>query len=97
MPITIPTSVSQAYDDLIKRGLSTDEYSYLVFDVKKTETDPSKKVQVFMKVYVPENKRYIATANVIKAMRSEGYEIEQRQSKGSSIPEIDVQVGQSNN
>jgi len=57
MPITIPTSVSQAYDDLIKRGLSTDEYSYLVFDVKKTETDPSKKVQVFMKVYVPENKR----------------------------------------
>ena len=97
MPITIPTSVSQAYDDLIKRGLSTDEYSYLVFDVKKTETDPSKKVQVFMKVYVPENKRRIATANVIKAMRSEGYEIEQRQSKGSSIPEIDVQVGQSNN
>ena len=97
MPITIPTSVSQAYDDLIKRGLSTDEYSYLVFDVKKTETDPSKKVQVFMKVYVPENKRRIATANVIKAMRSEGYEIEQRQSKGSSIPEIDIQVSQSNN
>ena len=39
MSITIPTSVSEAWDDLVKRGLSTDEYSYLVFDVKKTETD----------------------------------------------------------
>ena len=97
MPITIPSSVSQAYDDLIKRGLSTDEYSYLVFDVTKTETDATKKVQVFMKVYVPENKRRTATANVMKAMQGEGYTIEQRQSKGSNIPEIDIQVGQSNN
>ena len=68
MSITIPTSVSEAWDDLLKRGLSTDEYSYLVFDVKKTETDSSKKVQVFMKVYVPEEKRDTATANVMKAM-----------------------------
>ena len=95
MSITIPTSVSEAWDDLVKRGLSTDEYSYLVFDVTKTETDSSKKVQVFMKVYVPEEKRHTATANVMKAMQEEGYTIEQRKSKGSNIPEIDIQVGQS--
>ena len=95
MSITIPTSVSEAWDDLVKRGLSTDEYSYLVFDVTKTETDTTKKVQVFMKVYVPEAKRYTATENVMKAMQAEGYTIEQRKSKGSNIPEIDIQVGQS--
>ena len=95
MSITIPTSVSEAWDDLVKRGLSTDEYSYLVFDVTKTETDTTKKVQVFMKVYVPEEKRHTATANVMKAMQEEGYTIEQRKSKGSNIPEIDIQVGQS--
>ena len=95
MSITIPTSVSEAWDDLVKRGLSTDEYSYLVFDVTKTETDTTKKVQVFMKVYVPEEKRHTATENVMKAMQAEGYTIEQRKSKGSNIPEIDIQVGQS--
>tara|TARA_B100000700_G_scaffold281414_1_gene332092 strand:- start:5688 stop:7226 length:1539 start_codon:yes stop_codon:yes gene_type:complete len=95
MSITIPTSVSEAWDDLVKRGLSTDEYSYLVFDVTKTETDSTKKVQVFMKVYVPEEKRHTATVNVMKAMQEEGYTIEQRKSKGSNIPEIDIQVGQS--
>ncbi len=93
MSITIPTSVSEAWDDLVKRGLSTDEYSYLVFDVTKTETDTTKKVQVFMKVYVPEEKRHTATENVMKAMQAEGYTIEQRKSKGSNIPEIDIQVG----
>lgn len=95
MSITIPTSVSEAWDDLVKRGLSTDDYSYLVFDITKTETDTTKRVQVFMKVYVPEEKRHTATENVIKAMQAEGYTIEQRKSKGSNIPEIDIQVGQS--
>ena len=89
---TIPSTVSQAWDDLIKRGLSTDEYSYLVFDVTKTETVATKKVQVFMKVYVPETKRKIATANVMLAMQNEGYEVEQRKSKDSPIPEIDIHV-----
>lgn len=89
---TIPSTVSQAWDDLIKRGLSTDEYSYLVFDVTKTETVATKKVQVFMKVYVPETKRKIATENVMLAMQNEGYEVEQRKSKDSPIPEIDIHV-----
>ncbi len=92
MSIIIPTSVSQAWDDLIKSGLSTDEYSYLVFDVTKTETVSTKKVQVFMKVYVPETKRKIATANVMLAMQNEGYQVEQRKSKDSPIPEIDIHV-----
>ena len=92
MSITIPTSASQAWHDLIKNGLATDEYSYLVFDVKKAETDPNKKVQVFMKVYVPEEKRKTATQNVMAAMQKEGYAVEQRISKKSLQPEIDIQI-----
>ncbi len=92
MSITIPTTVDTAWNDLFRKGLSTDEYSYLIFDVKKTETDSSKKVQVFMKVYVPENKRNTATENVKNAMEAEGYTVEHRQSKGSNIPEIDIVV-----
>ena len=56
MPITIPSSVSQAYDDLIKRGLSTDEYSYLVLMLQKQKPMPQKG-SGFMKVYVPEIKK----------------------------------------
>jgi len=92
MSITIPTTVDKAWNDLFREGLSTDEYSYLIFDVKKTETDSSKKVQVFMKVYVPENKRQTATENVKKAMENKGYTVEHRKSKGSNIPEIDIVV-----
>ena len=92
MSITIPTAASQAWHDLIENGLATDEYSYLVFDVKKAETDPNKKVQVFMKVYVPEEKRKTATENVMAAMQKEGYAVEQRKSKNSLQPEIDIQI-----
>ena len=92
MSITIPTAASQAWHDLIEEGLSTDEYSYLVFDVKKAETDPNKKVQVFMKVYVPEEKRKTATENVMAAMQKEGYAVEQRKSKNAPQPEIDIQI-----
>ncbi len=92
MIITIPTSASQAWHDLIENGLATDEYSYLVFDVKKAETDPNKKVQVFMKVYVPDNKRATATENVMAAMQKQGYVVEQRTSKNAPIPEIDIQT-----
>ena len=92
MSITIPSTVDKAWNDLFRKGLSTDEYSYLIFDVKKTETDASKKVQVFMKVYVPENKRNTATENVKNAMEVEGYTVEHRKSKGSNIPEIDIVV-----
>ena len=96
MSITIPSTVSKAWDDLFKKGLSTDEYSYLVFDVTKTETDTTKKVQVFMKVYVPENKRDPATENVKKAMEVAGYAVEHRQSKTFNIPEIDIIVPNTN-
>ena len=96
MSITIPTTVDKAWNDLFREGLSTDEYSYLIFDVKKTESDASKKVQVFMKVYVPENKRKTATENVKKAMEDTGYTVEHRKSKGSNIPEIDIVVTEKN-
>ena len=95
--ITIPPSVRDAWDDLIQKGLATDEYSYLVFDVKNAETDPKKKVQVYMKVYIPEAKRNIATANVKEAMEAAGYPVEIRKSKGSNIPSLDISVGSENN
>lgn len=95
--ITIPPSVSEAWDDLLQKGLATDEYSYLVFDVKNAETDPKKKVQVYMKVYIPEAKRNTATANVKAAMEKEGYAVEIRKTKGSNIPSLDINVGSENN
>jgi len=95
--ITIPSQVRDAWEDLTKKCLATEDYSYLVFDIKKAETDPNKKVQVFMKVYVPEAKRRTATANVKAAMESEGYSVEVGKKKGSEIPSLDIHVGSENN
>ena len=90
---TIPKDVNDAWDDLLKKGLSSDDYTYLVFDVKKTETDPTKKVQVFVKVYVPDSLRKTATTNVAEAMKKEGYYVEQKTNKtNNKLAEIDIQA-----
>ena len=92
---TIPTDVNNAWDDLLKKGLSSDDYTYLVFDVKKTETDPTKKVQVFIKVYVPDSLRKTATTNVAEAMKKEGYYVEQKTNKtDNKLPEIDIHASE---
>ena len=90
MSVNIPQLASDTFDDLIQHGLATDEYSYLVFDVKNVETDPTKKVQMLIKVYVPEAKRRTATANVQAAMLKQGYVSEVGKSKGSEIPQLDI-------
>ncbi|ADO99260.1 hypothetical protein Syn1_159 [Prochlorococcus phage Syn1] len=95
--ITIPSTVREAWEDLTKNCLATEDYSYLVFDIKKAETDPKKKVQIFMKVYVPEAKRRTATANVKAAMEKEGYVVAVGKKKGSEIPSLDIHVGIENN
>jgi hypothetical protein len=95
--ITIPSAVRDAWEDLVYKSLATEDYSYLVFDIKKAETDPKKKVQVYMKVYVPEAKRRTATTNVKAAMESEGHIVEILKKKGSEIPSLDIQVGSENN
>jgi len=90
MSVTIPQIARNTFDDLIQYGLATDEYSYLVFDVKNVESDPTKKVQMLIKVYVPEAKRRTATANVQAAMQQQGYTSEVGKSKGSEIPQLDI-------
>jgi hypothetical protein len=95
--ITIPATVRNAWEDLVYKCLATEEYSYLIFDIKEAATDPKKKVQVYMKVYIPEEKRRTATDNVKAALEKLGYVAEVRKSKGSEIPSLDVNVGTDSN
>jgi hypothetical protein len=89
MSIIIPSVAQKTWDDLYQQALTTDEYSYLVYDFKEIASDPNKKVQMFIKTYVPPAKRSTATANVRAAMENLGYTVEQ---KNSSNPELDIVI-----
>ena len=60
MAITIPPHNKQAFEDVMD-ALGGDDYSYYLFDVKNVEDkDSTKKVQIALKVFVPQNKRSTA-------------------------------------
>lgn len=95
--ITIPTAVNDAWDDLLKKGLSSDKYTYLVFDVKEVASDPKKKVQVLVKVFVPDSLRSTATTNIADAMRNEGHIVDQKEVRSTKISEIDIHASEVGN
>ena len=93
MAITIPPHNKQAFEDVMN-ALGGDDYSYYLFDVKNVEDkDSTKKVQIALKVFVPQTKRTTAVENIQGAL-DENYPGITVNPKGTSldIPIRDRQV-----
>jgi len=93
MAITIPPNNKQAFEDVMD-ALGGDDYSYYLFDVKNVEDkDSTKKVQIALKVFVPQTKRTTAVENIQGAL-DENYPGITVNAKGTSldIPIRDKQV-----
>ena len=93
MAITIPPHNKQAFEDVMN-ALGGDDYSYYLFDVKNVEDkDSTKKVQIALKVFVPQTKRTTAVENIQGAL-DEKYPGITVNAKGTSldIPIRDKQV-----
>ena len=93
MAITIPPHNKQAFEDVMN-ALGGDDYSYYLFDVKNVEDkDSTKKVQIALKVFVPQTKRTTAVENIQGAL-DENYPGITVNPKGTSldIPIRDKQV-----
>ena len=68
MAITIPPVNRSTFDDVMD-ALGGDDYSYYLFDVKNVEEpDSTKKVQIALKVFVPQTKRKTAVDNIKEAL-----------------------------
>ena len=78
MAVKIPSQNKKAFKDVMS-ALGGDNYSYYLFDVTKIEQkDSKKKVQVALKVLVPQVKRAKATKDIMGGLRKAGYEIEEK-------------------
>ena len=78
MAVKIPSQNKKAFKDVMS-ALGGDNYSYYLFDVTKIEQkDSKKKVQVALKVLVPQVKRAQATKDIMGGLRKAGYEIEEK-------------------
>lgn len=78
MAVKVPSQNKKAFEDVMS-ALGGDNYSYYLFDVTKIEQkDSKKKVQVALKVLVPQVKRAQATKDIMGGLRKAGYEIEEK-------------------
>ena len=78
MAVKVPSQNKKAFEDVMS-ALGGDNYSYYLFDVTKVEQkDSKKKVQVALKVLVPQVKRAQATKDIMGGLRKAGYEIEEK-------------------
>ena len=69
-------------------ALGGDDYSYYLFDVKNVEEkDSTKKVQIALKVFVPQSARLGAVDNITEALENQGYE-SRKNAKGTSLDVI---------
>ena len=78
MAVKVPSENKKAFSDVMD-ALGGDNYSYYLFDVTKVEQkDSKKKVQVALKVLVPQVKRAKATQDIMGGLKKAGYEIEEK-------------------
>tara|TARA_Y100001970_G_C14136661_1_gene804644 strand:+ start:60 stop:1430 length:1371 start_codon:yes stop_codon:yes gene_type:complete len=91
--IEIPSRNREAFEDVMA-ALGGDDYSYYMMDVKNIEEKEStKKVQIALKVHVPQAKRTLAADNIMKALLGK-YPETKKTPKGTSldVPIRDAQV-----
>tara|TARA_B100000902_G_scaffold359321_1_gene375015 strand:+ start:271 stop:1650 length:1380 start_codon:yes stop_codon:yes gene_type:complete len=78
MAVKIPSQNKKAFEDVMD-ALGGDDYSYYLFDVTKVEQkDSKKKVQIALKILVPQVKRAKATQDIMGALKKKGYAIEEK-------------------
>ena len=63
MTITIPSGARQTFEKVLG-AMGGEDYSYYLFDFKGIAEDPTKKVQIALKVFVPDSERQTAPLNV---------------------------------
>ena len=78
MAVKVPSQNKKAFEDVMD-ALGGDDYSYYLFDVTKVEQkDSKKKIQVALKVLVPQVKRAKANQDIMGALKKAGYSIEEK-------------------
>jgi len=86
MAVKVPAQNKRAFEDVMK-ALGGDDYAYYLFDVTKIEQpDSKKKVQIALKVLVPQAKRATATSNISGALQKAGYEIQPQKANEINVP-----------
>jgi len=63
MSIAVPSSARQTFEKVLG-AMGGEDYSYYLFDVTSIASEPGKKVQVALKIYVPLSERETAIHNV---------------------------------
>jgi hypothetical protein len=75
MPLNVPEANSRTFLKVMN-ALGGEDYAYYSFDVKNVEApDSTKKVQIALKVFVPQNKRLVATEQIADALRNDGVDV----------------------
>ena len=86
----IPDTNSQTFLKVIG-ALGGDDYAYYVFDVKNVEDkDSNKKIQIALKVHVPQSERIKATENIQNALMSDGLNVIRGTSKEPNKAQLDI-------
>jgi hypothetical protein len=86
----IPDTNSKTFLKVID-ALGGDDYAYYVFDVKHVEDkDSNKKIQIALKVHVPQSERMRATENIQNALMSDGLNVVRGTTKEPNKAQLDV-------
>lgn len=86
----IPDTNTQTFLKVID-ALGGDDYAYYVFDVKHVEDkDSNKKIQIALKVHVPQSERIKATENIQNALMDDGLNVTRGTTKEPNKPQLDV-------
>lgn len=93
MTLNVPEANSATFRNVMD-ALGGEDYAYYSFDVKKVEApDSNKKVQIALKVHVPQAKRSLATQQISDALKEKGLEVLVPEGK----PMMDVSIPNTNN
>lgn len=88
--MNIPDTNTKTFLQVID-ALGGEEYSYYVFDIKHVEDkDSDKKIQIAIKINVPQSERLRAATNIQQALISDGLNVIRGTVKEPTKPQLDV-------
>jgi len=88
--MNIPDTNTKTFMQVID-ALGGEDYAYYVFDVKNVENkDSTKKIQIALKVHVPQSERMKATENIQDALIADGLNVVRGTTKEPNKAQLDV-------